>query len=356
MNIVVLAGGLSTERDVSFKTGDMVSKALRENGHRVILLDVFMGYSDKEEDLTDIFDRTEDFSIKVSDIPETAPDLEKVKASRKDKSDCFFGPNVIAMCRMADIVFMALHGENGENGKIQAAFDLFGIKYTGTGYLSSALAMDKGMAKQLFLSNGIPAPQGVSLKKGGEKRSAEELGLKLPCVVKPCCGGSSIGVTIARTEEQFESALKEAFRWEDSLIIEEYIEGREFSIGVIDYKALPVIEIAPVQGFYDYKNKYKAGSAIETCPADLPEDIAGKMKHYAERVAEVLGLDTYSRSDFLLNKENEIFCLEANTLPGMTPTSLLPQEAKVVGMDFGALCEKLIEISLRKYEKEKSEY
>ena len=125
MNIVVLAGGLSTERDVSFKTGDMVSKALRENGHNVILLDVFMGYSDKEENLTGIFDRTEEVSVQVKDIPETAPDLAKVKASRKDQSDCFFGPNVINMCRMADIVFMALHGENGENGKIQAAFDLF---------------------------------------------------------------------------------------------------------------------------------------------------------------------------------------------------------------------------------------
>lgn len=228
MNIVVLAGGLSTERDVSFKTGDMVSKALRENGHNVILLDVFMGYSDKEENLTGIFDRTEEVSVQVKDIPETAPDLAKVKASRKDQSDCFFGPNVINMCRMADIVFMALHGENGENGKIQAAFDLFGIKYTGTGYLSSALAMDKGMAKQLFIAGGIPTPQGISMKKENRKDSAKELGLKLPCVVKPCCGGSSIGVTIVRTEDEFKSALDEAFKWEDNLVIEEYVEGREF--------------------------------------------------------------------------------------------------------------------------------
>ena len=342
MNIVVLAGGLSTERDVSFKTGEMVSKALRENGHQVILLDVFMGYSDKEENLTGIFDRSEEVSVKVAGIPETAPDLAKVKASRKDQSDCFFGPNVIAMCRMADIVFMALHGENGENGKIQAAFDLYGIRYTGTGYLSSALAMDKGMAKQLFIAGGIPTPQGISMKKEKRTDSVKELGLRLPCVVKPCCGGSSIGVTIVRTEDEFKSALDEAFRWEDNLIIEEYVEGREFSIGVIDYKALPIIEIAPVQGFYDYKNKYKAGSAVETTE---------KMQHYAERVAEVLGLDTYSRSDFLLNCNNEIFCLEANTLPGMTPTSLLPQEAAVLGINFNQLCEKLIEISLKKYTK-----
>lgn len=349
MKIVVLAGGLSTERDVSFKTGDMVAKALRENGHQVILLDVFMGYSDKKENLTGIFERSEEVSVKVEGIPEVAPDLAKVKASRKDKSDNFFGPNVIELCRMADIVFMALHGENGENGKIQAAFDLFGIKYTGTGYLGSALAMNKGMAKNLFLHHGIPCPKGASMKKENRMDDVAALGVSLPCVVKPCCGGSSIGVSIAHTNEEFKAALDEAFRWENELIIEEYVEGREFSVGVIDFKALPVIEIAPVQGFYDYKNKYKAGSAVETCPADLPKDISEKMQGYAEAVAEVLGLDTYSRTDFLLNKNNEIFCLEANTLPGMTPTSLLPQEANVIGMNFNQLCEKLIEISLQKY-------
>lgn len=208
--------------------------------------------------------------------------------------------------------------------------------------------MDKGMSKQFFADNGIPTPAGVSLKRG-EKKDLAALGIDLPCVVKPCCGGSSIGVSIVRTQEEYEAALLEAFRWEDELVIEKYVEGREFSVGVIDYKALPVIEIAPVEGFYDYKNKYKAGSAVETCPADLPEAVAGQMQRYAEQVAKVLGLDTYSRSDFLLDKENRIFCLEANTLPGMTPTSLLPQEAKVVGMDFNQLCEKLIEISLRKY-------
>lgn len=350
MRIVVLAGGLSTERDVSFKTGEMVTKALRENGHQVILLDVFMGYSDKKEDLTGIFERAAEVSVKVEGIPETAPDLAKIKAQRKDQSDNFFGPNVIELCQMADIVFMALHGENGENGKIQAAFDLFGIRYTGTGYLSSALAMDKGMAKQLFACNGIPTPKGISLKRGEEQTDIAELGIHFPCVVKPCCGGSSIGVSIVHDRTEYEAALAEAFRWEDVLIVEEYVEGREFSVGVIDYKALPVIEIAPVEGFYDYKNKYKAGSAVETCPAALPENITKEMQQYAEAVARVLGLDTYSRSDFLLDKENHIFCLEANTLPGMTPTSLLPQEAKVIGMDFNQLCEKLIEISLRKYQ------
>lgn len=349
MKIVVLAGGLSTERDVSFKTGEMVTKALRENGHQVILLDVFMGYSDKEEDLTGIFDRAEAVSVKVAAIPETAPDLEKVKAQRKDQSDNFFGPNVIELCRMADIVFMALHGENGENGKIQAAFDLFGIRYTGTGYLGSALAMNKGMAKQLFLENGIPTPRGTSLKRGEDAAKIETCGIHFPCVVKPCSGGSSIGVSIVHDKAEYEQALKEAFRWENELVIEEYVKGREFSVGVIDFQALPIIEIAPVEGFYDYKNKYKAGSTVETCPAELFEQITKEMQGYAEKVAEVLGLNTYSRTDFLLDAEDHIFCLEANTLPGMTPTSLLPQEAKVTGVDFNQLCEKLIESSMRKY-------
>lgn len=350
MKIIVLAGGLSTERDVSFVTGDMVSRALRGNGHQVILLDVFMGYSDKEEELSGIFERAEEVSVKVGAITAQAPDLAAVKASRKDQSDCFFGPNVIALCQMADIVFMALHGENGENGKIQAAFDLFGIKYTGTDYLSSALAMNKELAKTLFRANGIPTPTGISMHRDAQISEFEHTGLSLPCVVKPCCGGSSIGVSIIRSAAEYHAALEEAFQYEEELLIEEYIEGREFSVGVLDGKALPVIEIAPVEGFYDYKNKYKAGSAVETCPAVLPLDITQKMQHYAEEVVKALGLCTYSRMDFLLNDENQMFCLEANTLPGMTPTSLLPQEAAAVGVSFQELCEKILAISLAKYE------
>lgn len=350
MDIVVLAGGLSTERDVSFKTGSMVAAALKENGHRVILLDVFMGYGEQEVDLNGIFDRADEISVKVSDIPEVAPDLAAVKASRKDQSPCFFGPNVIRMCQMADIVFMALHGENGENGKVQAAFDLFGVRYTGSDYLSSAIAMNKGMAKKLFVEAGIPTPMGISMTRETREDDVTKLNLHLPCIVKPCCGGSSIGVTIVRDAAEFKAALDEAFRWENELVIEEFIEGREFSVGVIEGKALPVIEIAPIQGFYDYKNKYKAGSAVETCPAELLEEVSAQMRHYAEEVAKVIGLDTYSRSDFLLDKDNKMYCLEANTLPGMTPTSLLPQEAAVVGVNFNELCEKLIEISMKKYE------
>lgn len=347
MDIVVLAGGLSTERDVSFKSGDMVAEALRKQGHRVLLLDVFLGCGDKEMDVSDIFEHAKEKSVMVSEIGSAAPDIAAVKASRADQSDCFFGPNVISVCRMADVVFMALHGENGENGKVQAAFDLFGIKYTGNGYLSSAIAMDKGVSKVFLKAKGIPCPDGFSLHISQRQDKKEPL--HYPCVVKPACGGSSIGVSIANDKEEYEKALDEAFLWEEEVIVEDYIHGREFSVGVIEGKALPVIEIAPIQGFYDYKNKYAAGSAVETCPADLSPELTKQMQQYAEQVVEALGLETYSRMDFLLNEKNEMFCLEANTLPGMTATSLLPQEAAAVGISYQELCQKIIDISLERF-------
>ena len=350
MNVVVLAGGLSTERDVSFKSGDMVAKALRARGHKALTLDVFMGYGVEGDDISGIFDRAEEASVKVETIPTEAPDIEAIKASRPGDSKSFFGPNVIRICSAADIVFMALHGADGENGKVQAAFDLFGIKYTGNGYLSCALAMDKGVTKQYLSNYDIPFPAGFSLQKDTYKQDLGDMEINYPVVVKPACGGSSIGVTIVNSADEMQKALDDAFFWEDEVVVEDYIKGREFSCGVLEGKALPVIEIAPKIGFYDYKNKYAAGSAVETCPAEIPDDKTAEMQLYAERVAAGLGLDTYSRMDFLMDEKGHIFCLEANTLPGMTPTSLMPQEAAVLGTSYEDLCEELIRMSLAKYE------
>ncbi len=349
MKIVVLTGGLSTERDVSLKTGEMVAGALRDNGHQALLLDAYLGYGVPGESLEEIVERAATEEAGVSEITEEAPDIAAVRAKRADCTDGFFGPNVMELCQMADLVFIALHGENGEDGRIQAAFDLFGVRYTGSGYKGSALAMDKGIAKQLFLSGNIPTPHGMLLKKK-ERPKLSELTINFPCIIKPCCGGSSIGISIAADSEELKQAVDAAFLLEDCILLEDYIEGREFSVSIIDGKALPVIEIAPVKGFYDYRNKYTKGGAVETCPADLLPEIANRMQEYAKRASEVLGLATYSRTDFLLNDKNEIFCLEVNTLPGMTPTSLLPQEANAVGIDFHELCELLIKVSLKKYE------
>ena len=345
MNIVVLAGGLSTERDVSLNTGAMVSKALCSKGHNVIMLDVFMGYHDEEEDITGIFDRAEEASAEVAQIPGEAPNIAQVKAMRKDQSDCFFGPNVIRICQAADVVFMALHGENGENGKIQAAFDLFGIKYTGTDYLSSAISMDKHLTKKMLATEGVPVPKGITLKKGHKLEY-----VPFPCVVKPCCGGSSVGVSIAKNEAEFKEAVDLAFSLEDEIIVEEYVKGREFSVAVIDGKALPVIEIEPLNGFYDYKNKYSAGATKETCPAKVDEETSQRMQRWAEKACEAAGIKAFARVDELMNEDGQIFCLEINTLPGMTATSLVPQEAQVVGISYDELTQKLVELSLAKYE------
>ncbi len=349
MKVVVLAGGISTERDVSLSSGTMIYHALKKRGYEAIILDVYLGYEwedqEEEKDCTRVFTKKKDWAEKIGAIAETNPNIEQIKALRPDGDKNFFGPNVIRLCQQADVVFMALHGENGENGKIQACFDLMGITYTGTDYVSSALAMDKGLSKELFVLNKIPTPKGFRMKKE-EWQGGGEAPL-LPCVVKTCCGGSSVGVSIVRKNEEYEKALLDAFLYGDEVVVEQYIEGREFSVGVMDGKALPIIEIAPLVGFYDYKNKYQAGSTVETCPAYLPEEKSSEMQGYAEAAFKALRLRNYARMDFMMGKEGDIYCLEANTLPGMTPTSLLPQEAAATGMDFESLCEEILKTALR---------
>ena len=340
MRVVVLAGGTSTERDVSLVSGSMIYKALKKNCHQVIMVDVYLGY---EGDIENIFEKDIDWAAQVSAVSEQNPDLEAIKAMRPDGDKNFFGPNVLMLCQSADAVFMALHGANGEDGKIQACFELLGIPYTGTDFVSSAMAMDKGITKDIFYAHNIPTPAGIRLKKGEQ----ETRKIPYPCVVKACCGGSSVGVYMAQNDAEYEAAKKEAFKYDKEVVVEQYIKGREFSVGVMDGKALPIIEIAPKQGFYDYKNKYQAGSTVETCPADLPKDKTWEMQKIAEQVFQALRMKNYARMDFMMSNEGEFFCLEANTLPGMTPTSLLPQEAAAIGISFEELCEKILQYAKR---------
>lgn len=342
MKIVVLAGGLSTERDVSLVTGRCVYEALKRSGHKVILLDVFLGF---EGDADKIFDADINWTEKVCPIADTAPDLDQVRAMRAGDSHEFFGPGVIAACQKADIVFMALHGDCGENGKIQAAFDLLGIRYTGTDSFSSALAMDKAISKQLFMMYGVSVPESHMLKSVDDDYRP-----KYPCVVKICNGGSSVGVYVVNNDSEYESAVRDAFRYESRVMVEQYIKGREFTCCVIEGQALPIVEIAPKSGFYDYKNKYQAGSTVETCPADLGYDATVRIQTEAVKAYNALGIRTYARMDFLMDEKGKVFCLEANTLPGMTPTSLIPQEAAAIGVSYDELCEWIIRISMKKWE------
>ena len=345
MKIVVLAGGTSTERDVSLVSGTGVYNALKRKGHEVVLLDVFLGIEISEEEKEHIFVLDRDWSEGIRPVGEMNPDPQEICKMRKNPGDGFFGSNVIDICRMADIVFLALHGMNGEDGRIQAAFDLLNIKYTGTDYISSALAMDKGITKGIFSYHKIPSPMGFAIRKGEEIPE-----LSFPCVVKTNHGGSSVGVYLAEDEKSFEEALENAYTYESEVVIEQYIKGRELTDVVIDGEALPIVEIVPEQGFYDYKNKYQAGTAKEICPAPISEELTARIQRAAEAAYEALRLKVYARMDFIVDKEENIYCLEANTLPGMTPISLIPQEAAAIGVGYDDLCQWLVELSLRKYE------
>ena len=317
------------------------------SGRRHKLLDVFKGYERDICDVYALFKQNYSFtdSIRVGD---TISDIDEIREERRDKSNRYLGENVIDICSYADITFLALHGGAGENGQIQATLDLLGLKYTGSPYLGSALAMNKGITKSVLIQKHILTPQG-DIFKSAEDAAAWD---KFPCVVKPCSGGSSVGITIAKDAAEYKESVAEAFSYgEDEIVVEEYIKGREFSVGLLGGRALPPIEIIPNEGFYDYKTKYQAGAARDVCPADITEDEDRTLREAAVAAYNALHLESYARVDFILTGDGRAYCLEANTLPGMTPTSLLPQEAKVEGISYADLCEQIIEISLNKYKK-----
>ena len=343
MKIVVLCGGLSAERDVSLSSGAMAAAALKRLGHRVVLMDLFFGYQGEYDDPSQVFEREDEAVAAV--IGEDAPDLETVRRSRADGGASHMGKNVLEVCAAADIVFMALHGADGEDGKVQAALELAGIRFTGTGMLGSALAMNKAVVKMVLRAHGVRTPEGVTLTRG----AAEYTAPCYPCVVKPCSGGSSVGAHIVREESEFLPALRDAFRYDERVVAERYVKGREVDVGVIDGRALPPIEICPEGGFYDYKNKYQKGMAKEICPADFTPEITEKLQRAAEAAYEALMFEVYGRMDFIVDEAGDVWCLEGNTLPGLTPTSLLPQEAAAEGMGYDELCAAIVEGSLRKY-------
>ncbi len=330
MKIVVLAGGMSPERDVSLSSGALIATALMERGHSVALADVYKPINTAEIDK--MFRSEGKYEYRV---PASEPDLDKLK---KDfgEGERLIGRGIIELCEKADAVFLALHGGMGEDGRIEALLESCGIKHSGSDYASCHLAMDKALTKAIFESNGIPTP------KWNLYCDEDISEIPTPCVVKPCGCGSSVGVTIVETPRELEKAISLAKSYGAKVMIEEKITGREFSVGILGGKALPAIEIIPKTGFYDYKNKYQAGATEEICPADLTESQAEEMGRIALRAHNALGLGMYSRLDFLMDRDGNFFCLEANALPGMTPSSLLPQEAKAAGIDYITLCEMIV--------------
>ena len=342
MKIVVLAGGYSPEREVSLSSGSLIANALMRNGHRVLLLDAYVGIPALPDRPESLFRTSGEYRHPIGT---EIPDLERLKKT-VGNGDALIGKHVLELCAAADAVFLALHGAMGENGMMQAVLESYGIVHTGSDYTGCLLAMDKDLAKRLFCDAGIPTPEWV-LGKGDETevdRILQKIGL--PCVVKPLDGGSSVGISMADTREELIEALRKVGKYGGRMLAERRIEGRELTMGILEGRPLPPVEIIPSEGFYDYRNKYQ-GNTQEICPAEIPTAVLGQMERFVKAGYAALRLKGYARFDFLLDREERLWCLEANALPGMTPTSLLPQEANAVGISYAELCERILQAAIK---------
>lgn len=348
MKIVVLAGGLSTERSVSLVSGTGICRALRENGHKAILVDLFLGVEEVPDDLETLFDDPAGLCTDVK-IEAAAPDLAAVRARRSDKSDCRFGPHVLELCALADIVFLGLHGEDGEDGRVQAAFDLLGIKYTGSGHMASAVAMDKVAAKRMMDSLGIPTPEWRVLTYGPDEVEGLARELPMPCVVKTVDGGSSLGVFLPDTREELKDALRDVLDFGSRVLVEKRIYGRELVCGVLGEQYLPAAMTIPADnGNFDYVSKYQSaenGGATELCPAPITAEEQKLVGELSLKLFHGLGLQVYARCDVILDENGDPWFLEFNSLPGMTPASFMPKEAAAAGISYNALCEEIVQQS-----------
>ena len=344
MKILVLAGGYSPERDVSLTSGSLIANALKREGESVCLADVYLGIDEGELSRSDLFNSVEGEVYRVTN---SVPDLKSLK-EKSGNGDALIGKGIIELCRMADVVFLALHGAMGENGQLQATLDNYGIKYTGSGYVGSLLAMDKDISKKMFVGAKVNTPDWIYVSVKNFDRVEFEKKIGYPCVVKPCSCGSSVGLSIVENESELDAALRFAEEYEEYVLIEKKIEGRELTVGILDGEVLPAIEIIPTEGFYDYTNKYQAGKTLEICPAEISEELKCEVGEQTRLAFGALRLSGYARFDYMVDGDGKPWCLEANTLPGMTPTSLLPQMAAANGMDYGKLCLKIVELALKK--------
>ena len=344
MNIVLITGGLSAEREVSLASGKSILTALRENGHNVTVVDPIYGSEIVGEDY-----------IFKNNISQKYPEAESLNSLKEKSAKKVLECIASDIFDKVDIAFIALHGKFGEDGRIQALLETRGINYTGSGVLTSALAMDKNYTKVLFEHYGILTPKWHIIRKSNNLQlkdlfSAINSNVGFPCVVKPNDEGSTVGLTILENGiiEDFIKAVELGFNYSDTLLIEEYIKGRELTAPVIDDKAYPLIEVKPKNGFYDYKHKYTSGMTEYICPAEVSETEKNNMQAIAEKVHKALGCQIYSRVDFILTDNGKAYCLEGNTLPGMTSLSLVPKSAAIVGLDFNKLIDKIINLSLKK--------
>lgn len=347
MKIVVLAGGLSPERGVSLTSGSLIAGALVRNGHEVCAVDLYTGRSLDGKTPAPTFTRE---PIPALAVDSRVPDLDALMRET-GRGERRIGDGVMDLCRVADAVFIALHGDVGENGQLQAALDMEGIPYTGSGYTGSLVAMDKDIAKQLMVHAGIPTPPWTLCQADRDaEQTVDEIvkSVGLPCVIKPLSCGSSVGVSMPHTREELLAAIRAASAYESRIMAERLISGREVTVSILDGEILPVVEIIPHEGFYDYENKYQSGKTEEVCPAHLDDAWTQRLADLTKRGFDALHLGDYARFDYMIDDSGEPWCLEANTLPGMTPTSLLPLAAATAGILYDELCERMIRMALRK--------
>ncbi len=332
MKIAVLFGGNSSERDVSIASGAQVAKALRQAGHQVVAVDTFRGIlNDQEQE-----------NLLARGVAPSPPDDRDLKVIRA-KTGSIVQPSYFID---ADIVFLALHGGSGEDGTIQSVFDAAGICYTGSNHVGSAAAMDKDLAKRLLMAAKVPTPPWLMAPVDGAA-AVNELGL--PLVVKPNKQGSTVGLTVVKSAAGLAKAVIEAYRHDDEVMLERFVPGREFTVGILGERALAVGEIIPkCSEIFDYQSKYQADGAEEIFPAALSGEKTRELQELALRVHHALKLRDYSRADFRMDEAGQFWCLEANTLPGMTARSLLPQSAAAMGITFPNLCDEICRLALKR--------
>ncbi len=326
MNIVLLAGGASPEREISLRSGKAIYRALIELGHKVSLVDPALGFH-QPKSVEDFFN----------------PQLNTEKVSIENYLEAF----QLETFNECDLVFIILHGKWGEDGTVQAILELMNIKYTGCDVLASAIAIDKDLTKTIVMQNGIKTPPWFLHEKNHEvdyKEIADKVGL--PCVFKPNDQGSTIGFSLVDSIDNFEEAINLALKYSDKVLVEKYIKGRELTVSILGDIALPVIEVKPKHVMYDYECKYTKGMTEYYCPADLPEEITEKVKKLSLMAFNSCRCRTFGRVDFILDETNELYFLEINTIPGMTDLSLVPMAAKVFGLDFNSLIQRIIDLSL----------
>jgi D-alanine-D-alanine ligase len=333
LKVAVLFGGTSAERDVSIASGAQVVQALRTSGHEVVAVDTATG----------VLDDAAEASLLRGAVPELPPEEEALDLLRTgDATALTKAPEL----QSVDVLFLALHGGAGEGGTLQALLDLTDIPYTGSGMLGSALAMDKDVAKRLMLLADVPTAPWLMAPVLLEDIE-EHIGF--PCVVKPSKQGSTVGLSVVRSPDDVAEAVRLAARWDDEVMIERFVPGRELTVPVLGQDALPVGEILHGREIFDYQAKYQPGGAEEIFPADLTGPQTVRVQALALKVHHALKLRGFSRVDFRLDEDGEFWCLEANTLPGMTAASLFPKGAAAAGLAFAEVCDRICRLAIEEH-------